>query len=77
MTGRVARAQIGWCDQCGKYLLSSRKAARAEARKLRGGHPSVYPCPVVANLWHVGNLSPQVVKGQLTRYQAYGGKDED
>lgn len=62
---------IGWCEPCWKHLYITRKEARAIARR-HPTHKAVYQCPSNDNFFHVGELSPQVIRGDRSRGEVYG-----
>lgn len=64
---------VSYCDDCQKKLYNTRDAAKRAASKWhRGEHKAAFRCPVTPNLWHIGGLSPMVIKGSATRDQVYG-----
>ncbi|WP_431892708.1 hypothetical protein [Micromonospora haikouensis] len=65
---------IGYCDNHGKRLFSSRKQAKREIRRLPGGAGMrEYRCDLVEGHWHIGHLPPAVREGRKTATEVYGG----
>ncbi|WP_045746407.1 hypothetical protein [Actinoplanes rectilineatus] len=65
------RNTIGSCEPCGKVNYASRKAARRAGRDFHPGqHIAAYACPS-GPFWHLGNLTPGVICGRVSRGQAY------
>lgn len=64
--------QIGFCLAHQKRLYSSKRTAKRVARRM-DGHLSVYPCSVIPTMFHVGNMSPLIISGEVTRHELYGG----
>lgn len=54
----------GECPACGKRRFTSRKKAKAMARKLSLRGVNAYPC---GDYWHVGHLPKPVVQGVIDR----------
>ncbi|WP_420123878.1 hypothetical protein [Nakamurella sp.] len=65
---------IGYCDDHGKRLFSSRKQAKPEIRRLHNvAGMREYRCDLVAGHWHIGHLPPVVREGRKTATEVYGG----
>ena len=62
---------IGWCERCAKHLYITRREARAVARRHGSSHKAVYSCPANDNFWHIGELSPVVISGAVSRDDFY------
>jgi hypothetical protein len=56
---------------CDKICFPTRKVARRAARLHHGEHKTPYRC---GEHWHVGGLREEVIRGQMTRGQAYKHK---
>src|SRR6185295_17658098 len=56
---------------CMKLCFKSRKVARRAARLFHGEHKTPYRC---GDHWHVGGLSPAVIRGRMSRDQVYTRK---
>lgn len=62
------------CPSCGKASYSSRSDAKTMARRLglKGAGNRPYPCPEFPGYYHLGHLAEDIIKGTITRAQAYG-----
>jgi hypothetical protein len=67
---RSARA-IGWCEDHGKLLYVDRKTARQVAREHRS-HKNEFLCAMNPLFWHVGELPPEVISGEISRSEYFG-----
>lgn len=63
-------AALGYCDTHGKYLYADRKTAR-KASRLHTSHKNPYRCSANPILWHIGELSPEVIRGHVDRDTYY------
>ena len=61
-----ASAAMGWCPVHGKLLYVDRKTARKVSRR-HPSHKNEFPCAVNPAMWHIGELPPEVVSGEVTR----------
>lgn len=64
---------VSMCIDCQKLSYSSRKVAR-RATNWYTKHKTVYRCPIVHGLWHVGALPQAVLRGDIDRKEYYGNK---
>lgn len=62
---------ITWCKTHQKQSYSSKKRAR-KSLKLHSGHLNAYQCSDNPQLWHIGHLAPDVIKGHIDRETYYG-----
>lgn len=62
---------MGWCTVHGKLLYVNRKVARQAARE-HPSHKNEYPCDKNPAMWHIGELPPAVIKGEMTRTEYFG-----
>ena len=65
MRGRSALA-IGYCSDHDKLLYVDRKTAR-RAAKAHPTHKNEFQCSVNPLMWHIGELPPAVIRGEMTR----------
>jgi hypothetical protein len=66
MSGQIAQLHpIGTCEHCGKGCWTSKKIAKAAARRNHPGERlSVYEC---GRWWHYGHLDYPVLRGIKAR----------
>lgn len=63
---------VGYCEQHGKRLYSSRKAAKTAIRQhQQPAGMREYRCDMVDGMWHCGHLPPAVMEGRRTARQVY------
>ena len=61
-------AYVGTCHETGKRQYLARSEARRAARSQPSRKLSAYQCKG-CDMWHLGNLPPDVVRGEFTRDQ--------
>lgn len=60
----------GVCPDCGKMAHATRAQAKAVVKRSHHEHMSVYKC--TSGYWHVGHLRLKVLRGDITRAEAFG-----
>lgn len=70
--GKEFKHSAAYCEPCQKFLYISRKSAKTVGRVHgRKAHMSVYPCPEVPSMFHIGHLAKPVITGDTTRKEVY------
>lgn len=62
---------VSYCDFHQKLSYSTKARAKKSAR-LHTEHLNVFRCTENEQLWHLGHLAPEVIKGHIDRGTYYG-----
>lgn len=70
--GAEFKQSAAYCESCQKYLYISRKAAKTVGRVHgKKAHMSVFRCPEVPTMFHIGHLARPVIQGDASRKEIY------
>lgn len=70
--GDEYKQSAAYCEPCRKFLYISRKAAKTVGRVHgKKAHMSVYRCPEVPSMFHIGHLARPVIEGESSRREVY------